>query len=211
MKTDDLISALAADGRHTRRLGRSLSVALAAGIVVAGAGFFATLGFRPDIDSAARTLRFLFKFVVTLSVAAAAIGVVWRIGRPGVPFSAQAWALAVPVVLLIGAVVLELSTVPEASWAPRLIGTNSLHCLTAIPLLSVPTLAALLYALRDSAPSSPATAGAVAGLLSAGVAATYYASNCTDDSPLFVATWYTLAVSIVTVAGALAGGRLLRW
>ncbi len=211
MKTDDLISALAADPRPTGSLGRSLSVAIVAGAFVAGATFFATIGFRPDIDQAARTVRFLFKFVVTLSLAVAAIGLVWRIARPGTPLLLPAWALALPVVLLLVAVVLELIVMPEAAWSPRLVGTNSLHCLTAIPLLSIPTLVALMIALRGGAPSSPALAGAIAGLASAGVAATYYAANCTDDSPLFVATWYTLATAIVTLAGALIGARLLRW
>lgn len=211
MKTEDLISALAADGRRTSNLGRSLLVALAAGALIAGVAFFATLGFRPDIDSAMHTTRFLFKFIVTLSLAAAAISVVWRIGRPGVPLALAAWALAIPVVLLAAAVMMEMRMMPENTWGPRMVGTNSMHCLLSIPAFSIPTLAALLYALRDSAPSNPAMAGAVAGLVSAGVAATYYASNCTDDSPMFVAIWYTMAVAIVTVAGALLGRRLLRW
>jgi hypothetical protein len=56
-----------------------------------------------------------------------------------------------------------------------------------------------------------ALAGAVAGLLSAGLAATFYASHCTDDSPLFVATWYTIATALVTAIGALAGSKVLRF
>lgn len=211
MKTDDLISALAADGKQRTTLGRSLLIALAAGALVAGGTFFATLGVRHDIDSAMHTMRFLFKFLVTLSLAAAAIGVVWRIGRPGVPLAVPAWLLATPVLLLMAAVVIEMMVMPQAQWSARMIGRNWMHCLLAIPALSVPTLAALLYVLRDSAPSNPGLAGAVAGLASAGVAATYYASNCTDDSPLFVATWYTLAIMLVTLAGALLGRRLLRW
>jgi len=211
VKTDDLISALAADGEHRTTLGRSLLIALAAGAVVAGGTFFATLGVRHDIDSAMHTMRFLFKFLVTLSLAAAAIGVVWRIGRPGVPLAVPAWLLATPVLLLLAAVAIEMMVMPQAQWSARMIGRNWMHCLLAIPALSIPTLAALLYVLRESAPSNPGLAGAVAGLASAGVAATYYASNCTDDSPLFVATWYTLAIMLVTLAGALLGRRLLRW
>ena len=211
MKTEDLISALAADGRRTGNLGRSLLFALMAGALIAGVAFFTTLGFRHDINSAMHTMRFLFKFLVTLSLAAAAISVVWRIGRPGVPLKPSSWALAVPIALLIAAVAIEMMVMPEADWSTRMIGRNWMHCLLAIPAFSIPTLAALLYVLRDSAPSNPALAGAVAGLVSAGVAATYYASNCTDDSPMFVATWYTLAVAIVTIAGALIGRRMLRW
>jgi hypothetical protein len=72
--------------------------------------------------------------------------------------------------------------------------------LTLIPLLSVGPLACLLTALRASAPSSPGLAGAVAGLAASGIAATFYAAHCTDDSALFVMTWYSLATLIVTTA-----------
>ncbi len=58
---------------------------------------------------------------------------------------------------------------------------------------------------------APALAGALAGLVSAGLAATLYASHCTDDSPLFVATWYTLATALVTAIGALLGAKVLRY
>jgi hypothetical protein len=43
------------------------------------------------------------------------------------------------------------------------------------------------------------------------VSATIYATNCTDDSPLFVATWYPLATGAVAALGALAGRRWLQW
>jgi len=93
----------------------------------------------------------------------------------------------------------------------RLIGSNSRICMTVIPLLAVPVLVASLIGLRHGAPARPAVAGAIAGLLSAGVAATLYASHCTDDSPLFVATWYPIAIALVTAVGAVAGSRVLRF
>jgi hypothetical protein len=93
----------------------------------------------------------------------------------------------------------------------RLMGNNSRVCMVAIPLLSLPMLAGALIGLRHGAPARPALAGAIAGLLSAGFAATLYASHCTDDSPLFVAAWYTLSTALVTAIGALAGSRLLRF
>jgi hypothetical protein len=83
--------------------------------------------------------------------------------------------------------------------------------MTAIPLMSLPLLAASLLGLRQGAPTRPALAGGVAGLMSAGLAATIYASHCTDDSPLFVATWYTLAAALMTAIGALAGSKVLKF
>src|SRR6267378_973128 len=77
--------------------------------------------------------------------------------------------------------------------------------------VTLPLLAAALIGLRHGAPTRPAVTGAIAGLLSAGLAATLYASHCTDDSPLFVAAWYTIATALVTAIGALAGSRVLRF
>jgi hypothetical protein len=116
-----------------------------------------------------------------------------------------------PVVLLAGGIAADLSTPQRLGWGARLVGSNSRVCLVAIPALSLPLLAAALVALRHGAPTRPALAGAVAGLLSAGLAATLYAAHCPDDSPLFVATWYTLAAALVAAFGALAGVRLLRF
>jgi hypothetical protein len=93
----------------------------------------------------------------------------------------------------------------------RLIGNNTRASKMAIPLLALPLLAAALIGLRHGAPARPAVAGAVAGLLSAGLAATLYASHCTDDSPLFVVTWYSIATALVAAVGALAGSRVLRF
>ena len=57
----------------------------------------------------------------------------------------------------------------------------------------------------------PHLAGAVAGLVSGGIAATFYAAHCTDDSPLFVAIWYTIAIAALTAIGAVGARGLVRW
>jgi hypothetical protein len=70
---------------------------------------------------------------------------------------------------------------------------------------------ALILALRQGAPEHPALAGATAGLFAGAIGAACYATHCPDDSPLFVAAWYTLAIGFVAAIGAAAGKRLLRW
>ena len=92
-----------------------------------------------------------------------------------------------------------------------MIGVNSLKCLMLIPLLSIPPLIAMICAIRGGATRHPALSGALAGASAAGIAATFYASNCTDNSPLFVATWYPSATLIVVSVGAVVGRWLLRW
>jgi hypothetical protein len=119
--------------------------------------------------------------------------------------------LLIPAGILAAGISGEMMLPQRLPMMTRLVGSNSRICLTAIPLMSLPLLAAALIGLRHGAPSRPAVAGAIAGLVSAGLAATLYASHCTDDSPLFVATWYSIATALVTAIGALAGSRMLRF
>ncbi|MEQ1524980.1 MAG: NrsF family protein, partial [Aestuariivirga sp.] len=64
---------------------------------------------------------------------------------------------------------------------------------------------------RHGAPPRPVSAGAVAGLLAGGIAATFYAAQCNDDSPLFVAVWYTLAIASLAAIGAVGARQFARW
>lgn len=212
MRTADLINALAADPVAPRiHLGRRIVLALALGGAVSLALFMAAFGPRHDISAAMRTVRFDLKFADTLALLAPSTLLCWRLMRPDARPRALALLLVAPLVLLLGAVVVELIVVPPNLWGTRMVGTNALHCLTLIPLMSIPPLTALIVAMRAGAPRYPALTGALAGAVAAGVAATLYATNCPDDSPLFVASWYPLATLIVVAAGALAGRRFLRW
>lgn len=212
METDALIKTLAQDaGSRAWPLGRTWGVALPLAALVAAAVFFAMLGPRPGIAAALQTLRFPFKFVVTLALAAGAGAAVVYLSRPDAdPRRVRVWLLAAPL-LLLASVALELLAVPRGEWEARLVGRNSLLCLTFIPLIGLGPLALFLAALRHGAPARPALAGAMAGLFAGGLAATFYAAHCPDDSPLFVATWYTAAVAVLALAGALVGGRAARW
>jgi hypothetical protein len=211
VKTNDLIDLLAQDALPGRPFERMLALAVACGVLVTGLVFFAAIGFRPDIAVAVGSARFLFKFVVTVTLAVGATGAVLKAGRPGVDVAGWRWVLAAVPALLACAVGLELLAVPESAWLGRLVGRNAWTCLTLIPALAIAPLVCLLIALRHGAPTRPRLAGALAGLAASGIAATFYASNCIDDSPLFVATWYVVASTLVACAGCLAGHRVLRW
>ena len=194
-----------------KSLGQVFALALGVGLVFAFALFMEILGPRPDIAAAVHSPRFLFKFAVTLTLAASAVALLMRLARPG----AASWTLSValwtgPLLLALG-VLYELTAVPASFWAARLIGTNSKVCLASIPVIAAPVLVAALIALRRGAPTRPAIAGAVAGLAAGGLGATLYAAHCIDDSPLFVMAWYLPAIALVAGVGALAGVRVLRW
>jgi hypothetical protein len=212
METDQLIRTLAADNTHRERpVGFVLALALLAAAPVSMAMFFAELGVRPDVMTAMRNPFFDLKFAVTLALAISAIAVSLHLSRPEASLRGFGWMLLIPAGLLVAGISGEMMMPQRLPMMTRLIGSNSKVCLAAIPAMSLPLLAAALVGLRHGAPARPAVAGAIAGLLSAGLAATLYAAHCTDDSPLFVATWYTLATALVTAIGALAGSKMLRF
>ena len=212
MQTEQLIRTLAADNLHRARpVGFVLAMALLAAAPVSVAMFLATLGVRPDVMTAMHNPFFDLKFVVTLALAISAIVVSLHLSRPEASLKGWAWLLLIPAAILAAGIASEMMMPQRLPMMTRLIGSNSRVCMTAIPLMSLPLLAAALIGLRHGAPARPAVAGAIAGLLSAGLAATLYASHCPDNSPLFVATWYTIATAMVTAVGALAGSRVLRF
>jgi len=212
MKTDDLIRAMTSDlAPPGPSIETRFAVAFLPGVVVALALFAVTLGPRADLALVAGDMRFLFKFVVTLLLALCSALLVWRLVRPGAPARLQIAALAfVPLVLAAG-VLAELFVLPTASWCPKLVGSNGVVCIVSIPLFALPMLIAEILALRQGAPTKPALTGVVAGLFAGGVAAAIYAAHCPDDSPLFVALWYSLGIAIVALVGGLAGRLALRW
>lgn len=212
METDQLIRTLAADNAYRARpVGLALMLALLAAAPVSLLIFFAELGVRPDVMTAMHNPFFDLKFGVTLALAASAIAVSLHLSRPEASLRGFGWWLLIPAGILVAAISGEMMMPQRTPMMTRLIGKNSMACMSAIPAMSLPLLVGAIYGLRQGAPSRPAVAGAVAGLLSAGLAATIYASHCTDDSPLFVATWYTLATAIVASVGALMGKRALRY
>jgi hypothetical protein len=210
MKTEQLVAALVADRAAKRPLARSLMIALAGGGVLSLAFFCLELGVRADIGPALVTWRFDLKVAMVLLGWGLAFGLCLDCARPDMPRHPLRRMLPL-LVVLAAAVAIELASVPAASWRTRLVGSNSMICLPMVPILSLAPLGAALLILRRGAPASPALAGAAAGLLAALSGATLYAFHCFDDSPLFVATWYTLATLPMVALGALAGHRLLRW
>jgi hypothetical protein len=212
MDTDRLIHTLAADNaQRGRPVGTVLAGALLIALAVAVMLLMSTIGLRQDIDAAMRTPLFDLKFVVTLALAIPAIAISLHLSRPEATLRGWGWWLLAPLVILALGILGEMMMPDRPPMPARWMGHNALLCLSVIPLLALPILAAAIVALRQGAPSRPMLAGAVAGLLSAGLAATLYAAHCVDDSPLFVVTWYTLATALVTAIGALAGAKWLKY
>lgn len=212
MRTDDLVRALAADGGRVRLpLAAGLALALAVPTLVVAAVYLPLHGLRDDVVGLAWTPRLVFKFAVPLAAAFAAGGLSLDLVRPGAPAGRRLLWLAAVAGALVAGIGAELAVLPVGEWGRRLVGENALRCLATVPLLSLLPLAAALAALSRGAPTAPWKAGASAGLAAGAAGALVYATVCPDDSPLFLAVWYGIAVAVVTGLGALAGRRFLRW
>ena len=212
MDTDQLIRTLAADNtERARPVGFVLALSLVAAAPISVLIFVATLGVRPDFDTAGHNPFFDLKFAITLALAISATAISLHMSRPEALLRGWVMLLLVPVGLLAAGIGGEMMMPQRVPMMTRLIGHNSRYCMTAIPVMSLPLLAGALYGLRHGAPTRPALAGAIAGLMSAGLAATLYAAHCADDSPLFVMTWYSIGTAVVTAIGALAGAKVLRF
>jgi hypothetical protein len=210
MNTDDLISALSRDARRTGpTVHRRIAIALAVATVTAFGLLVASLGVRPDLAAASTTMLFSLKMLLVATLAVAAFALVRASARPEAELPKT--VLLVPVLLLVFGIGHEIATQVPANLPARLVGRNWGVCLVAIPLLGLLPLAAILTAMSAAAPRSATLAGALSGLAAGAVAAFFYGLHCTDDSPLFVATWYSLAIGMLTVTGAAVGRRTLAW
>ena len=212
MRTDQLIGLLASDNAYRPRpVGLALASTLLLAAPVSVGLFVFVLGVRPDFMIAIHNPLFNLKFVVTFAMAVGGLSLVMHLSRPEASLRGRLWLLLIPVGLLAIGIAGEAAMTPSSPMMTRLVGSNSRICMTAIPLIALPVLAGSLIGLRHGASVQPTVSGALAGLFSAGFAATLYAANCTDDSPLFVITWYSVATLAVAAVGALAGSKILRF
>lgn len=212
MKTDDLIASLVADHpSRTHPVWMWLLAGLCAALPLSAALFMMSLGPRPDMATAIHNPFFDLKFAVTLALASVAAALSLHLSRPDASLRGWMWLFALPLGMLGIGIAADFAVPQRVNWPGRLVGSSSIACMSSIPLFSAPFLIASLLMLRKGATSRPMLVGAFAGLMSAGLGAAIYAAHCMDDSPLFVATWYTLAAALMAFIGAMIGRRVLKF
>lgn len=197
--TEDLIQDLAGQaggGGSATLVRRGLLVAAGAALAASMALVWVLWGFRSD----APMESLLFRTGGALALSLGAFALLRRAALPagGGPLP----LLLAPGVLLYAA---------YAGIDPEMGGEPALACMAGILFLSLPALLLLFLALRSAAPTRPAAAGALAGLLAGALGTVAHAVTCGNDLGLSVLLWYGAAILIVTAAGALIGRRALRW
>ncbi len=210
MKTDDLITLLAADSAPRPGAGQRLVRALPAAVTLAALSLALFWGTRPDLAEALASAAVL-KTLVPVALAGLAVAVALHLARP----EARSGAVSVLLLLALSAIAVAFLAVlagAEAGALGMALSKSSLWiCLLSVPALSLPVLGALLWALSAGAPRSPIRGGAVAGLAAGGIGATVYSLYCDVDLPLFVLPAYGTAILVVTLLGGALGARILRW
>jgi hypothetical protein len=209
MNTDELIQILARDAAVGKRNDEFVSIALVGtSAVVVGLLFVAFLG--PRANLAEHIGPVVMKLLVTGLTGIGGLALVFRLARPTSARFGPAAILGAAALVLAAWSALCVIRGSENLMA-GLVGASALRCLVAIPILSLAPLAALVLVARRGAVTRRTLAGFSAGLAAAGVAASFYALNCPEDSPLFVMVWYGMSGVLTGFLGAVAFGRLVRW
>lgn len=213
MKTDELIDFLAARTTpvEANAVARRFAAALGWGAFVTTLLMALLLGVRPDLERAVRLPMFWMKLALPLVVAIASLVAVSRLARPGARVGWTPLLGAVPVVAMWALALAALAAAPPEARLPLVMGSTWRFCLFAVPLLSLPPLIAIAWAMKGLAPTHLARAGAVSGLLAGAVAESIYALHCPEMAAPFLAVFYVGAMLIPGVVGFIAGPRFLRW
>lgn len=213
MKTDDLIKMLSTNvpPARGRQLGATLLIASGVGMAVAlcfECSMFGTTlegleGNHPGIQAGV--------FVLTLTLVAAGLRLLFVSARPGMRRAGALFLIGIVFLLVLVAGIAGLIREPSAGWRGVLSGEPLADCLACVPVVAVPTLVALFWALRQGAPVYPALSGAAAGLVAGAMAVVALALHQPTVSMLATTVLYGGAIVLCTLVGALIGSRLLRW
>jgi hypothetical protein len=211
MNTDSLVRALASDLQvkpAARRIWLNVAAMTSLASLVTLAAILWLLAPSPHLAHGP-TQTIIFTVLAGTSLAA---GAYWAALRSSYPEgrSGLIWLL-LPVGLLFAGVGLEMAGTPRVLWSDHLWGSNPLACFVCVVGLSLPILAAVLFALHYGAPTQRRRTGAMAGLLAGGITAALYTLHCPENSLFFVAAWHVPAVLAVALLGSLAAERFLRW
>jgi hypothetical protein len=212
MKTNDLIALLATDPLQPQKpVRQQLLRQLLLGTVVCGILLLAVFGLNPHMDQMAVHPAFITKMLWLTALMGFSLYGLFRLARPGVGAGHTFMGLGLALLAMGSLGVMQWLQTDAGARAAQWMGGSWEVCSVNIVGLSLPVLAALLWALRQLAPTRPALAGAVAGMLAGSLAASIYSLYCTETSLTFFAVWYAGGIALVSGVGAALGWRMLRW
>jgi hypothetical protein len=213
VKTEDLIKMLSTNVPPTRRQRSGAALLIASGVGIAIAlcfecSMFGTTlegfeGSHPGLQAAV--------FALTLTLVAAGLQLLSVSASPGKRGTGALLLIGIVFLAVFLGGIVALMREPHLSWRGMLSGEPLSDCMICVPVIAVPTLAALFWALRNGAPVYPALSGAAAGLVAGATAVAALALHQPTVSVLATAVLYGSAIVLCALIGALIGSRLLRW
>ena len=194
-----------------RRSPRRYALGITAGALVAFVLMSGGLHVNPALANETTQRAFWLREAYCAALSVLSVWALARLARPGERLGL--WPAGIAVVIaamwLLAAAVLW-SAAPQ-SRVHLLLGTTASVCPFLIALLAAPLFVALVWILKDLAPTRLRWAGATAGFAAGSLGALIYSLHCPELAPPFIGTWYLLGMLIPTGIGALLGPRLLRW
>jgi hypothetical protein len=213
MRTESLVDRLSQDLRPVRRrsIAREALLLLLLSIVEIAA--FLGMGFmRPDMPAAMEAPSFWWKLTSMGLIAVLGAGVAILSADPvRSPRRGLRWILVCLVAISASGWLIDASGNGLADLVHRLDWQQGLQCVWQMIVLSIPPALALGVLIRRGAPTDRAGTALAAGLSSAAWGAFVFAFNCPSDDPLYIAVWYTVGCSIVTILGRATLIWLSRW
>jgi hypothetical protein len=212
MKTNDLIALLASDTLQPQKpVRQQLLRQLLLGAVVCGVLLLALFGLNPQMDQMAVHPAFITKMLWLTALMGFSLYGLFRLARPGLGAGHTLWGIGLALLAMFSLGLVQLLQTASGARTAQWMGGSWQVCSVSIVGLSLPILGAMLWALRQLAPTRPALTGAVAGMLAGSLAASIYSLHCPETSLTFFAVWYVGGMALATGLGALLGARWLRW
>ncbi len=212
MKTNDLIALLASDTLQPQApVRQQLLQKLLLGAVACGVLLLALFGLNPRMDEMATHPAFATKMLWLAALMGFSLYGLFRLARPGLGAGHTLWGMGLALLAMFSLGLVQLLQTDAGARTAQWIGGSWQVCSVSIVALSLPILGALLWALRQLAPTRPVLTGGVAGVLAGSLAASIYSLHCTETSLTFFAVWYVAGMALATALGAVLGARWLRW
>jgi hypothetical protein len=213
MRTDSLVDRLSQDLRPVRRRSVVRQALLLLLLAVVEVAAFLGMGFmRPDMPVAIEAPSFWWKLASMGVIAVLGASIAILSGDPvRSPRRGLRWILVCIVAIVASGWLIDAAGNGLADLVRRLDWLQGLQCVWKMVALSIPPAIALGVLVRRGAPTDRAGSALAAGLSSAAWGAFVFVFACPSDDPLYIAVWYTIGCSIVTIVGRGVLLRLSRW
>lgn len=196
------------------RLRDGLAIALAA-MALCAVAVALELGVRGDLANGAPHGMFLLRSATLLGLGIAAAVAALSAATPSIGAEGRAywiWNLAIASIFPMGAAFVWLTDIRSMDeMRAALDPAYGLRCLQMSALCAAAVGAALTAWMKRGAPVSPTHAGWLVGLAAGSLGAAAYSISCSENSVMYIGTWYTLAIAVCAIAGRLIVPRVLRW